>query len=126
MGYYDFPLCIPCDCNVNGTAGQVCLPRPGAGGCPCKPYYTGTYCDRCRYGYYGFPQCKCKLVFLYIVFLLNILYNAPYQYFSLEKRSALWIFQKYSAHQNLYCGTMMFSKNSSILWSNSLLFLIWC
>ncbi|ELT98554.1 hypothetical protein CAPTEDRAFT_83551, partial [Capitella teleta] len=56
IGFFDWPRCRPCECNVNGTQNQVC--QVGGGECPCKPNYEGTNCDQCAYGYYGFPDCK--------------------------------------------------------------------
>ncbi|GIY48490.1 laminin subunit alpha [Caerostris extrusa] len=40
VGYYGYPYCKPCDCNSNGTLGNVC--EVGGGQCPCKPNYGGT------------------------------------------------------------------------------------
>ncbi|XP_071835637.1 laminin subunit alpha-like isoform X2 [Apostichopus japonicus] len=54
-GYYDFPSCKPCDCNVNGTADKTC--QANGGQCPCKPNYFGQNCDLCAPGYYNFPEC---------------------------------------------------------------------
>ena len=56
VGYFGYPRCVPCECNVNGTQGAVC--EVGGGQCPCKANYEGRNCDRCSYGYYGFPDCK--------------------------------------------------------------------
>ncbi|XP_076315805.1 laminin subunit alpha-like [Tachypleus tridentatus] len=55
IGYYGYPQCRPCDCNVNGTEENVC--EVGGGQCPCKPNYTGKNCNKCARGYYGFPDC---------------------------------------------------------------------
>ncbi|GAB6025535.1 hypothetical protein CHUAL_011266 [Chamberlinius hualienensis] len=55
LGYYGYPNCRPCDCNVNGTRDTVC--EVGGGQCPCKPNYTGKNCDQCARDYYGFPDC---------------------------------------------------------------------
>ncbi|PIK40931.1 putative laminin subunit alpha [Apostichopus japonicus] len=54
-GYYDFPTCKPCDCNINGTENKVCLPSGGQ--CPCKVNYAGQFCDQCERGFYDFPAC---------------------------------------------------------------------
>ena len=64
-GYFSYPYCFPCTCNVNGTQGDVC--EVGGGQCPCKPQYQGTNCDQCAYGYYGFPDCQreCFHMFMY-------------------------------------------------------------
>ena len=58
IGYFGYPYCRECECNVNGTRDQVC--EVGGGQCPCKTNYEGSNCDRCAYGYYGFPDCQCK------------------------------------------------------------------
>ncbi|RUS82429.1 hypothetical protein EGW08_009817 [Elysia chlorotica] len=61
-GYYDYPNCIPCDCDVNGTEGSVCTVATGA--CPCKPNFAGLRCNECAPGFYNFPDCvpcECNL-----------------------------------------------------------------
>lgn len=55
-GYYDFPSCKPCECNVNGTRDKIC--QANGGQCPCKPNYSGIHCDQCERGYYNFPECS--------------------------------------------------------------------
>ncbi|KAI8431212.1 hypothetical protein MSG28_001250 [Choristoneura fumiferana] len=54
-GYFDYPDCKPCTCNLNGTAGEHCTPYDGK--CPCKPNYSGHSCEICADGYYS-PECK--------------------------------------------------------------------
>ncbi|CAI5448656.1 unnamed protein product [Caenorhabditis angaria] len=60
-GYYDPPECRLCDCNVNGTLGEVCLPENGQ--CPCKPGFGGKFCDTCDSGFTnvtaGCVECVC-------------------------------------------------------------------
>ncbi|EGT43369.1 hypothetical protein CAEBREN_17090 [Caenorhabditis brenneri] len=60
-GYYDPPECKPCECFVNGTVGDVCLPEDGQ--CPCKPGFGGTFCDTCASGFTnitaGCVECVC-------------------------------------------------------------------
>ncbi|KAI1731321.1 laminin EGF domain-containing protein [Ditylenchus destructor] len=60
-GYYHPPECRPCECNVNGTVGGVCLPVDGI--CPCKEGFGGKYCDVCSPGYTnitaGCVDCNC-------------------------------------------------------------------
>ncbi|KAK3796923.1 hypothetical protein RRG08_032228 [Elysia crispata] len=61
-GYYDYPNCLPCDCDVNGTEGSVCTVSTGA--CPCKPNFAGQRCNECAPGFYNFPDCvpcECNL-----------------------------------------------------------------
>lgn len=55
FGYYGYPQCKPCDCNINGTRDQIC--EVGGGQCPCKYNYAGNNCDECAEGYYNFPEC---------------------------------------------------------------------
>ncbi|ERE84378.1 laminin subunit alpha-1 [Cricetulus griseus] len=63
--YEDQP-CRPCDCDPVGSLSAVCIKddlhsdlangkRPGQ--CPCKEGYAGVKCDRCQFGYRGFPNC---------------------------------------------------------------------
>ena len=51
-GYYGYPNCVPCDCDVNGTEGSICTVVSGV--CPCKLNYAGQRCDQCAPGYYNF------------------------------------------------------------------------
>ncbi|XP_037870167.2 laminin subunit alpha [Bombyx mori] len=54
-GYFDYPNCKPCTCNLNGTEGEHCTPTDGL--CPCKYNYAGKSCEICEDGYYS-PECK--------------------------------------------------------------------
>ncbi|KAM3968484.1 laminin subunit alpha [Aphomia sociella] len=54
-GYFDYPNCKPCTCNLNGTEGNNCTPIGGL--CPCKYNYAGKSCEICADGYYS-PECK--------------------------------------------------------------------
>ncbi|BFY99968.1 hypothetical protein BsWGS_03008 [Bradybaena similaris] len=56
VGYYGYPVCIPCECNINGTEDGFCTVVSGV--CPCKDNYAGHKCDQCAPGYYNFPECK--------------------------------------------------------------------
>lgn len=58
VGHYGYPDCIPCDCHVNGTEGELC--HVNGGQCPCKVNYIGKKCDMCQIGYYDFPECGRK------------------------------------------------------------------
>ncbi|KAI1902257.1 hypothetical protein AGOR_G00042840 [Albula goreensis] len=53
-GYYRFPECIPCDCNVGGVVPDVCHPETGE--CLCKKNVVGAKCDRCREGSFHFDE----------------------------------------------------------------------
>ncbi|KAM7125254.1 laminin subunit alpha-1 isoform 2-T3 [Molossus nigricans] len=63
---YEHNPCHPCDCDPLGSLSSVCIKdalhsdlhkgtRPGQ--CPCKEGYTGEKCDRCQFGYRGYPAC---------------------------------------------------------------------
>nr|AAA28662.1 laminin A chain [Drosophila melanogaster] len=56
-GYYGYPNCRECECNLNGTNGYHCEAESGQQ-CPCKINFAGAYCKQCAEGYYGFPECK--------------------------------------------------------------------
>ncbi|XP_051046860.1 laminin subunit alpha-1 [Phodopus roborovskii] len=63
--YEDQP-CRPCDCDPAGSLSAVCIKDDlhsdiangkWPGQCPCKEGYAGDKCDRCQFGYRGFPNC---------------------------------------------------------------------
>ncbi|XP_034947491.1 laminin subunit alpha [Chelonus insularis] len=61
-GFFGYPDCRPCECNLNGTDGYHCEALNGI--CPCKPNYAGGYCNLCAEGFYNFPEClpcECNL-----------------------------------------------------------------
>ncbi|KAL7875637.1 hypothetical protein AOLI_G00106000 [Acnodon oligacanthus] len=51
-GYYRFPECIRCSCNVGGVIPQIC--DPNSGQCLCKSNVEGSRCDMCRKGSFHF------------------------------------------------------------------------
>lgn len=55
-GYYDYPRCIACTCDRQGSLNDHCNPETGQ--CPCKENFSGTFCSRCKAGFYGFPDCQ--------------------------------------------------------------------
>uniref|UniRef100_A0A7M4EVN4 Laminin subunit alpha-1 n=1 Tax=Crocodylus porosus TaxID=8502 RepID=A0A7M4EVN4_CROPO len=71
--YEDNP-CHPCDCDVFGSLSSSCTKdddhsdlhqgtRPGQ--CECREGYSGEKCDRCAFGYRGYPKCvhcNCSMV----------------------------------------------------------------
>ncbi|XP_041500327.1 laminin subunit alpha-1-like [Microtus oregoni] len=71
--YEDQP-CRPCDCDPVGSLSAVCIKDDlhsdlangkWPGQCPCKEGYAGDKCDRCQFGYRGFPNCMpcdCSIV----------------------------------------------------------------
>ncbi|XP_069052056.1 laminin subunit alpha-2 isoform X1 [Lepisosteus oculatus] len=56
--------CVPCSCDPSGSLNDICVKDTtkaegdlNAGSCYCKPGYSGEQCDRCAFGYIGFPSC---------------------------------------------------------------------
>ncbi|KAG9345889.1 hypothetical protein JZ751_009045 [Albula glossodonta] len=47
---------VPCECDPNGSLGELC--DQVSGRCPCRPEAAGRRCDQCQPGYFGFPQCR--------------------------------------------------------------------
>ncbi|CAG0898967.1 unnamed protein product [Cyprideis torosa] len=45
-----------CDCNYLGSTEYIC--EKYGGQCACKPNVIGRTCERCRTGFYGFPDCR--------------------------------------------------------------------
>ncbi|XP_039610736.1 laminin subunit alpha-1 [Polypterus senegalus] len=71
---YEMNPCAPCNCDPYGAEQSVCI-RDDAeadlhigllpGQCQCKEGYDGVKCDRCSFGYSGYPhcvRCNCSLV----------------------------------------------------------------
>nr|XP_022919111.1 laminin subunit alpha-1 isoform X1 [Onthophagus taurus] len=59
-GFYGYPHCKPCDCNVDGTDSILgkCTPEricqcDENGNCPCKRNVHGKECNNCKSGYFG-------------------------------------------------------------------------
>uniref|UniRef100_A0A8C2J0V6 Laminin subunit alpha 2 n=1 Tax=Cyprinus carpio TaxID=7962 RepID=A0A8C2J0V6_CYPCA len=57
--------CRPCSCDLSGSLHSACVPDESqataglaVGSCICKQGYTGEKCDRCAFGYTGFPLCE--------------------------------------------------------------------
>ncbi|XP_055387187.1 laminin subunit alpha [Condylostylus longicornis] len=55
-GYFGYPNCRECECNLNGTREYYCEATEGY--CPCKENFAGKYCKECAEGYYSYPECK--------------------------------------------------------------------
>ncbi|XP_028615306.1 laminin subunit alpha-3 [Grammomys surdaster] len=64
-GFHQFPECVPCSCNRDGTEPGVCDPDTGA--CMCKENVEGPQCQLCREGSFyldsanpkGCTRCFC-------------------------------------------------------------------
>uniref|UniRef100_A0A8C5LLU5 Laminin subunit alpha-1 n=1 Tax=Jaculus jaculus TaxID=51337 RepID=A0A8C5LLU5_JACJA len=63
---YDDKPCRPCACDLVGSLSSVCIKDDlhadiqngkWPGQCPCKEGYAGEKCDRCQFGYRGYPVC---------------------------------------------------------------------
>ncbi|XP_033010826.1 laminin subunit alpha-1 [Lacerta agilis] len=71
---FDDNPCFSCECDIFGSLGFDCVkdddhadPQHGVqpGQCHCKEGYAGEKCDRCAFGYKGYPscmRCNCSLV----------------------------------------------------------------
>lgn len=61
--------CQECDCNTDGTLGQLDTCNSKSGQCPCRPSVTGRICDQCKDGTYGLhldnlfgcKDCDCDI-----------------------------------------------------------------
>ncbi|MGH0167146.1 UNVERIFIED_CONTAM: hypothetical protein FKN15_005041 [Acipenser sinensis] len=68
---YEPDPCVPCSCDPDGSLHDTCIKDEtkvegdlGPGSCHCKLGYGGQKCDRCAFGYTGFPhciRCNCSL-----------------------------------------------------------------
>jgi laminin alpha 3/5 len=48
----------PCLCDIRGSTNSNGQCEPYGGQCSCKLSVIGRRCDRCRTGYWGFPNCR--------------------------------------------------------------------
>lgn len=56
IGYYSFPSCQPCNCDVRGSknpSNYDTIDCDDLGQCPCKDLVTGLKCDECRQATFG-------------------------------------------------------------------------
>nr|XP_026696566.1 laminin subunit alpha-5 isoform X4 [Ciona intestinalis] len=50
---------LPCNCSGAGTVGGGDAACEAYGGqCPCRPNVIGRQCERCKTGYFSFPNCQ--------------------------------------------------------------------
>ncbi|CAG9821860.1 unnamed protein product [Phaedon cochleariae] len=48
-------VCQPCQCDKFYSTGNC---AEGSGRCECRKEFTPPNCDKCSFGYYGYPDCK--------------------------------------------------------------------
>ncbi|KAM9386689.1 laminin subunit alpha-3 [Phaethornis superciliosus] len=61
-GYFHYPFCQVCECNLSGTQPEVC---DFLGRCLCRSGVAGLQCDSCQPGHHSFPacqECNCDIV----------------------------------------------------------------
>ena len=61
VGFWGLPTgagCAPCGCDPIGAFNSSC--HDSIGQCHCKPGVSGTRCDVCLPGYYGFSSNGCQ------------------------------------------------------------------
>ena len=64
-GFYDYPDCLECSCNRNGTTNEIC--DKSTADCLCKPNVYGEQCTDCKEGTFnlapankdGCTKCFC-------------------------------------------------------------------
>uniref|UniRef100_A0A8U7MML4 Laminin subunit alpha 3 n=1 Tax=Corvus moneduloides TaxID=1196302 RepID=A0A8U7MML4_CORMO len=54
-GYFQYPFCQVCECNLLGTQPEVC---DFLGRCLCRSGVAGLQCDSCQSGHHSFPACQ--------------------------------------------------------------------
>ncbi|XP_014473559.1 PREDICTED: laminin subunit alpha-1 isoform X3 [Dinoponera quadriceps] len=61
-GYYGYPRCRPCSCNVAGITqcGDGVCECDDKGQCPCKELVVGRQCDQCKEGTFGLATSNAR------------------------------------------------------------------
>lgn len=54
-GFYQFPECLPCNCDTHGSNGITCN---SAGQCNCQHNFDGKTCNMCKENFYNYPLCE--------------------------------------------------------------------
>ena len=54
-------MCTVCNCD-SGTADGICDKKNGT--CICAKNFQGERCNECAPGFYNFPNCLCKYLYL--------------------------------------------------------------
>lgn len=49
--------CLPCECDSTGSLDDFCDLTSGQ--CSCNARFDGKHCDRCKDGYFNYPECTC-------------------------------------------------------------------
>ncbi|KAM8839447.1 laminin subunit alpha-3-like isoform 1-T1 [Synchiropus picturatus] len=57
-GFYRFPDCVPCNCNLSGVGPDIC--HPDTGRCHCKKNVAGKWCGVCREGSFFFDPSNSQ------------------------------------------------------------------
>lgn len=73
-----------CGCHVNGSQSTQC--NDFGGQCECFPNIIGRTCSQCKMGYYGFPNCKRKLIIDRVVVLQILLLSFFFSQMSTDQR----------------------------------------
>ncbi|XP_027200224.2 laminin subunit alpha [Dermatophagoides pteronyssinus] len=50
--------CVDCGCNPRGVQNRDLRCNVDTGDCQCRPNIVGRTCDKCRPGFFGFPNCQ--------------------------------------------------------------------
>ena len=131
-GYFNFPDCEPCNCNINGTdplecRDDLCL-CSNEGQCKCKAHATGLKCDQCdansfsldKYNPQGCTECFCfnrtnfcvqnSLVWQQIYTPdRRVFFEEPFEIF--DRQNNFQVLKEYPPNYNSYL-----SNNAPLYW----------